>query len=174
MSLARKLELREQYAALAPRATTRGLLAAHPQRLALPAPPGASPLGPNTVTMEGRPIKRLSTAEQEERCRLGLCYNCDKKFVRGHNRVCKRLFLLDGAVEDRDDPPDAAEPATAEAESPLFSLHAIAGVRFTNTMQLDVVLGGTSLIALLDSGSTHNFISESVAQRTGLPLQRHP
>ena len=41
-------------------------------------------------------------------------------------------------------------------------------------MQLNVSLGGTSFLALLDSGSTHNFISESAAQRTGLPLQRRP
>ena len=174
MSLARKLELREQYAAPAPRAATRGLLPAPPQRLALPAPPGANPPAPNTVTVEGRPIKRLSTAEQEERRRLGLCYNCDEKFVRGHNRVCKCLFLLDGAVEDAEDLPESSDSAAADEESPLFSLHAIAGVRFTDTMQLGVDLGGTPLIVLLDSGSTHNFIFESAAQRTGLPLQRRP
>ena len=76
-------------------------------------------------------------------------------------------------MEDVEDLPESSEPAAAE-ESPLFSLHAIAGVRFTDTMQLGVDLGGTSLIALLDSGSSHNFISESAAQRTGLPLQRRP
>ncbi|XP_066373865.1 uncharacterized protein [Miscanthus floridulus] len=174
MSLARKLELREQYAAPAPRAATRGLLPVPQQRLALPAPPGANPPAPNTVTVEGRPIKRLSTAEQEERRWLGLCYNYDEKFVRGHNRICKRLFLLDAAMEDGEDTTESSEPTAAEEESPIFSLHAIAGVRFTDTMQLDVDLGGTSLIVLLDSGSTHNFISESAAQRTGLPLQRRP
>ena len=30
------------------------------------------------------------------------------------------------------------------------------------------------LIALLDTGSTHNFISKGVAQQTGLPIQSHP
>ena len=145
MSLARKLELREQYAAPAPRAATRGLLAAPPPRLALPAPPGANPPAPNTLTVEGRPIKRLSTAKQEERRRLGLCYNCDEKFVRGHNRVCKRLFLLDGAMEDAEDLPESSKSVAADEESPLFSLHAIAGVRFTDTMHLSVDLGGTSL-----------------------------
>ena len=120
--------------------------------------------------MEGRPIKRLSTADQEERRRLGLCYNCDEKFVRGHNRVCKRLFLLDAAVEDEEDLMKSSEPTAAEEESPIFSLHAIAGVCFTDTMQLGIDLGGTSLIGLLDSGSTHNFIFESVVQRTSLPL----
>jgi hypothetical protein len=44
-------------------------------------------------------------AEQEEHRRLALCYNCDEKFVRGHNRVCKCLFLLDGTVEDEEDLP---------------------------------------------------------------------
>ena len=121
---------------------------------------------PATVTVEGRPVKRLTQAEQEERRRLGLCYNCDEKFSRGHNRVCKRLFLLEGVVEDDED----VEEGAIET-SPHFSLHAIAGVHFSDTMQIQVALGDTSLIALLDSGSTHNFISEAAAQRTGLPLQ---
>jgi hypothetical protein len=55
-----------------------------------------------TITIEGRPIKCLTQAEQEERCRLGLCYNCDDKFTRGHNHVCKRLFLLEGFEEEDD------------------------------------------------------------------------
>jgi hypothetical protein len=39
-----------------------------------------------------------------------------------------------------------------------------------DTMQIAVMLGATSLVALLDSGSTHNFISEEVTRRSGLPL----
>jgi len=159
MSLARQLELREQFTAPSTtviRAGARPLLLAPAPRLLLPAttsPPAA---------IEGRPsIKRLTSAEQEERHRLGLCYNCDEKFSRGHNRVCKRLFFLDGTVED-DDTEEPTEEAGSE-ESPAFSLQAIAGVRLSDTMQVHVQLGTTLLVALLDSGSTHNFISEDAA-----------
>jgi len=41
----------------------------------------------------------------EECRRLGLCFNCNEKFVRGHNHVCQRIFFLDLA----DDDDDAAE-----------------------------------------------------------------
>jgi hypothetical protein len=84
------------------------------------------------------------------------------------------LFLLDCAVEeDIDEAAAGAELAQIE-ESSAFSLHAIAGVRATDTMQIDVNLAGHAFIVLLDSGSTHNFISESAAQCTGLPLQHRP
>jgi hypothetical protein len=43
-----------------------------------------------------------------------------------------------------------------------------------DTMQIAVTLGATSLITLLDSGSTHNFISEEAARRSGLPLRQRP
>ena len=174
MSLARKLELREQYVVPAPRATTKGLLPAPPPRLALPAPPPVHAAAPNTVTIEGRPVKRLTQAEQEERRRLGLCYNCDEKFARGHNRVCKRLFFVDGMIEEDDSHvPESSEEPTAD-ESPVFSLHAIAGVAFTDTMQITVTLGASTLTALLDTGSTHNFVSEEAARRSGLPIQQRP
>jgi hypothetical protein len=88
----------------------------------------------STVTVEGRPVKRLTQAEQEERRRLSLCYNYDEKFGRGHNRVCKRLFLLDSAVEDDVDEAGAEDELAQPEESPAFSLHAIVGIRFTNTM----------------------------------------
>jgi hypothetical protein len=100
---------------------TGGLLPIPAPRLALPAPP-APKADMSTVTVEGRPVKRLTQAEQEERRRLGLCYNCDEKFGRGHNRVYKRLFLLDCAVEeDINEAAAGAELAQTE-ELSTFSL----------------------------------------------------
>jgi len=54
MSLARQMELREQYTAPPAKAATRPLLPAPPPRLALLAPPGAKPATPGTITVEGR------------------------------------------------------------------------------------------------------------------------
>jgi hypothetical protein len=40
-----------------------------------------------------RPFRRLTPAEQQERRRQGLCYNCDEPYVRGHQ--CKCVFYLE-------------------------------------------------------------------------------
>jgi hypothetical protein len=72
-----------------------------------------------------------------------------------------------------DDTGDAAE-AGADNEAPCFSLQALAGVPMADTMQIAVTLGATSLVALLDSSSTHNLISEEAARRSGLPLRQRP
>jgi hypothetical protein len=103
----------------------------------------------------------------DDRRRQGLCFNCNEKYSRGHNRVCQRLFFLDIAEED-----DSDEIAPVQAsDAPLISLHAIAGVRLGDTMQVRINLGGASLLALLDSGSTHNFVADEAAARTTLRLQ---
>jgi hypothetical protein len=110
-------------------------------------------------------VKRLSQAEQAERRRLGLCYNCDERYTRGHNRVCRRIFFIAGVeLSDADDAVDR------DAEAPVFSLRAVAGVLDADTMQIVATLGSTSLVALLDTGSTHSFISEDVAHRSGLSV----
>lgn len=59
-------------------------------------------------------------------------------------------------------------------EAPTFSLHAVAGLAIGKTMQVRVSVGATSLIALLDTGSTHSFIGEEAAHRTILPIQPRP
>lgn len=97
----------------------------------------------------------------------GLCYNCEEKFTPGHR--CKRLFLLlspseddDSACEDNDVP-----------NPPSISLYSLTGInpRAAQVMQLSVRVADTIMLALLDSGSTHNFITPKAARRAGISVQ---
>lgn len=55
-----------------------------------------------------------------------------------------------------------------------ISLHALTGIRTGRTMRLQVELGGQTLLALVDSDSTHTFLAETVAQRLGLSPKPQP
>jgi hypothetical protein len=157
MSLAREVEVmeRERLAPVPTAAPTRAVFRAPPTAgqppLALPAPPvrptlPAPPSGAVPARLEGPPIKRLSTEEQAERRRLGLCYNCNEKYSRGHNRVCRRIFFVDGVtITDEEEAAAAVEP-NSDAAAPLFSLQAVAGVPICDTMQVKVDLGAATLV----------------------------
>jgi len=108
-----------------------------------------------------------------ERRRLGLCFNCNEKYTRGHNRVCRRIFFVDGVEIDAAEGDHTGAAADA-GDAPVFSLHAVAGVTMARTVRIQVTVGSTPLIALLDTGSTHNFIAEDAAVRFGLPIQSRP
>jgi hypothetical protein len=107
-----------------------------------------------------------------ERRKQGLCYNCDEAYVQGHK--CARLFYLEVADYIVEEPPeeDTADaqglPDDFDPEKPMISLSAIAGIRTEDTMQIYVTIGNEQFIALLDSGSTHNFVRGDVARRVGL------
>ena len=91
-----------------------------PQRPApLPAhPPGGAPAAPNQAPAANRSFRRLTPAEQLERRRQGLCFNCDEPYVPGH--VCQRLFYLESGdyiVEDEPAADVAAAAAAPEVEA---------------------------------------------------------
>jgi hypothetical protein len=189
MSLARQVELMEldRLAAAPAKPAPRAPPAAPAPRPALPAPqalalpaPQAPPLlalpAPRAEAAPGarerQPGRRLSKDEQEERRRLGLCFNCDEKYSRGHNRTCRRIFYVEGVQLETDD--DAAAAAEPEGDAPVYSLHAVAGVSGFDTLQVRALLGPAVLVALLDTGSTHNFIGERAAHRSGLHIQPRP
>ncbi|WVZ49394.1 hypothetical protein U9M48_000760 [Paspalum notatum var. saurae] len=179
ISLARAYERREQVAVSsrvdqgAGRQQRRGGLLPMPPRpsLVLPAPTTSRPESSSTAAaratmVAGRTVKKLSLEEMEECRRLGLCFNCDEHYVRRHNRQCKHLFLLE--IDDGDEEPAATEE---EQEESAISLHAMAGIQMGDTMKVAISLGASTLQALLDSGSTHNFISEVATARCGLRFE---
>uniref|UniRef100_A0ACD5X3U9 Uncharacterized protein n=1 Tax=Avena sativa TaxID=4498 RepID=A0ACD5X3U9_AVESA len=117
-----------------------------------------------------RTFRRLTPAEQLERRRLGLCFNCDEPYAPGH--VCPRLFYLETVDDgDADTGVDIATETAldaAPATACVVSLHALAGIRNEQTMLLPVMIHGEQLVALLDTGSTHNFLPEATMWRLGL------
>jgi hypothetical protein len=111
----------------------------------------------------------LSPAEQQERRRQGLCFNCDEPYVRGH--VCQRLFYLEvddflgeAAGEGGVDPLE--EPAAPD----VTGVNALAGIRTDKTLLLPVTINGERLLALMDTGSTHNFLNGDMMSRLGLAM----
>jgi hypothetical protein len=57
-------------------------------------------------------------------------------------------------------------------EQPQISLLALSGIRSSRTMQLRVTIGGASLTALVDTGSTHNFVASELTERVGLTVRK--
>lgn len=126
-----------------------------------------SPQSSSVVPPHHKPFKCLTPVEMVERRRQGLCYNCDEQYVRGHK--CSRLFYLEVTdfLEDDDQVHDNSTQS-ANDETPLISLNAITGVKTPYTMQVYVHIGSQQYIALLDTGSTHKFVSRQVADQVGL------
>jgi hypothetical protein len=85
-----------------------------PQRLPLTLPPGqfapssytvsvAVSSTPATTLVGEHTVCRLSPAEMEDHCHLGLCFNCDDRYLRGHNQMCKCLCLLELTKEPEEE-----------------------------------------------------------------------
>jgi hypothetical protein len=95
----------------------------------------------------------------------GNCFHCDEFFMDCHDDQCKRFFIIE--VVDEGD-----TAAAIGDDEPTISLHALMGIQFrsSGTVQHLVHVNGASLMVLLDSGSTHNFIDEQEATRAGITL----
>ncbi|KAK1613201.1 hypothetical protein QYE76_036874 [Lolium multiflorum] len=148
-------------------------------RHALPDGPGS----PAAAVPRRRPLRaytsfRRDDGRQLERRRKGLCFNCDEQYAPGH--TCARLFYLE-MVDDKDGEPLTPELDTGAASEPgattygpvdakafVVSLHALAGIKTAKTMLLPVTISGERLTALVDTGSTHNFLAGDAMRRLAL------
>ncbi|KAH9685790.1 hypothetical protein KPL70_014094 [Citrus sinensis] len=137
-----------------------------------PPPPKLNTLPPLLPT-PNLPIRRLTPAELRDKREKGLCYNCDQKYSANHR--CRSKFLLLMGTDDN-------EPTSFEQELPpesveevitgdISSLNALAGQINPCSLRLIGEVGSHSFQVLIDSGSTHNFIKPTMAERMGLPIQ---
>ena len=128
--------------------------------------PPPQPLNSNTINT--KIFKRLSRTEMDERRAKGLCFNCDEVYNRGHQ--CKRLFWLDGIEESIQGDKECSE--FEEDLPPEISLHAIMGEHLGGkTMRIHGIIGGHQLLILIDSGSTHSFLSSQWMTELKLPCE---
>jgi hypothetical protein len=128
------------------------------------------PMPSSTLIRAKNPqIKKLTPEEMKDRREKGLCFNCDEKYLPGHR--CAKLFWLE--LQNEEEGPHMGRsnldnPEIFEEEEPAISLHAITGIQGPRTMRLRGVVSCCRIVLLVDSGSTHNFISSTTARKLGI------
>ena len=156
--------------------------------LPLPAPPRVDkPPAPSLVSADdkhtadsGKPSVDKFAALKAYRRARGLCDKCAKHWRPGHQcamtvqlHVVQELMdLLSSDVGDHVGLSDSADTypssSTSSDQAHLFatlSLDALAGSDGPKTMRFMGSLQGQEILILVDSGSTHSFLSVSVADR---------
>jgi hypothetical protein len=111
-------------------------------------------------------VKRLSWDEMQKRRTHGLCFNCEEKFTPGHRCNGPQLLLLEGYCEY----PDGDDIKSSMEFQPKISLHAFSRWTTYKTIRVLAKIGLYKVVVLIDSGSTHSFISERVANMLQLPV----
>ncbi|KAL4342538.1 hypothetical protein GQ457_08G013440 [Hibiscus cannabinus] len=144
------------------------------------SPSNTKPLNINGARVQKGSGKTLSASEIEDRRRKGLCFWCAAKYTPGHKCPRTQLYQImvegveeDGEIEEFLDCEESGDVQdSGKGENPVISLQAMWGSEAWETMKLHIRIGGVQCIALLDSGSTHNFISLAMVKRAGLGMSR--
>ena len=126
------------------------------------------------------PISVIQEATEEKRC-----YKCREPWFPRHKKVCKMVHknqvqaLQVGQpkaseiiyiIEESDSEEEEVEP-TQKPLKLLISMHALHGKsRSKHTFTLNIMIGNTPTLALVDTGSTTTFMSHACAQQAKCQL----
>lgn len=109
-------------------------------------------------------VKNLLSSEIQEKRMKGLCFSCDEKYAPRHR--WKQLFLSDTySAKEMEEMKCEYDPIVLLQEAKLeISLRAVNESWAPDTMRMLAQIYAKSLILLLDTGSTHNFLSKEVVK----------
>ena len=130
--------------------------------------PHTKPVIANAVKKQNpQSFRKITPAELQYRREHHLCFRCGEKFGPGHQCKQKEIHLL---VAIDDSPDDLVEGEMIEykgAQSTKgieMEIHALTGKMTYNTIKLQGSFKRTPLSILVDGGSTHSFVKNSVAR----------
>ncbi|KAH7544951.1 hypothetical protein FEM48_Zijuj01G0040500 [Ziziphus jujuba var. spinosa] len=154
------------------------------QRATLVSPPqcaaaqtSAGLLGPppaNRInSTDSLPVRRISAQEARERRLKGLYFYCDEKFVPGHRCNKPQLFMIaEPTPHDGEGEEMITEISDIENSLPEISLHAITGATHPQTFWVKGKIQNIEVTTLIDGGSTHNFMDQTLVKRLGLSMDQ--
>jgi hypothetical protein len=114
-------------------------------------------------------VKKISWEEMQKRREKGLCFNCNERYIPGHRCAVPHVFIIEADPEEEEEIEGVAVE-TAGEQDPQISLHALTGYTGPKTMRVSAQIGIRTILILIDSGSTHNFIDQKIAKVLGLPI----
>ncbi|KAJ0744829.1 putative nucleotidyltransferase, Ribonuclease H [Helianthus annuus] len=133
---------------------------------------GPPPISKPSTFNPNPQARRITSTEAKERREKGLCYYCDEKFTPGHRCTKPQLFMIsDLSVDDNVGDSAESEPEPID-DLPEVSFHAITGALHPQTIRLVGKIGNKQVLVLVDGGSTHNFIDQSLVTRFGLTVSQ--
>lgn len=127
---------------------------------------------------QGLALGELWKAKQlkEYRRANGLCFKCEEKFIPGHlcsqpgtnNPQLKAAEMVDPHEIISDAVLDALVGSVAE-ECATISVNALLGATHPKTIQLRALVENKVVLILVDSGSTHTFVDQSLLSKISAP-----
>lgn len=112
--------------------------------------------------------RRLSWEELKRKRSLVLYFSCDERYTPGHKCQQPQLFIIEGAHDDDNDPIFDTHEGDTEEITPEITLHALPCWDSPQTLRILATIKNTEMVVLVNSGSTHNFISEKFARSLNL------
>lgn len=171
--------LQEEIDASSPRASlkTEGFLKpAARVTYSLPPPPIRQPVNAAAGNNRGDDIVGVASTAQKVaalksyRRAMGLCFTCGEKWGKDHKcaktvglHVVEELLQLFQIFEEHEDTTSDDNPPYESAEDLMsLSRQALNGAEAVATIHLQGFIQGQEVLMLIDSGSSSNFISESL------------
>eukprot|EP00253_Pinus_taeda_P005714 PITA_05714 len=118
-------------------------------------------------------VQKVSPVEMAERRKQGLCYYYDEKYSPGHKCKEPKFFQIDATyyssteeepLLEEHEPLEEDNQQNNVSDEPVISLHALAGISSPQTLKIRGFIKHHPVVVLIDSGSTHNFIHQKVAE----------